>query len=208
MNLIFLFKFKFNDKYGFLFERLSIFKIGNEEKLYVSFVIAHRYTNFTVNVFDLSTTHDDSFKFSDKHTVRIYRYWCYDNYNNSPIETIPYLKLIKMINEHNPKPVKDDKNLNFLAKRMRRKRKNSNEDEKAKPEEVANYVIHSENSTRISTFILYDHIYDEIHKSSRVTTESAFKMFKTNVSHKNRIFDPARDISLVKMLLFVILAFR
>lgn len=143
----------------------------------------------------MSTTQDNSFKFSDKHTVRIYRYWCYDTYNNTPIETIPYLKLIKMINEQNPTP-KEDNGLKCLSNR-RRRRRNSKEEENIKPEDVANYVIHSEYSSRISTFMLYDHINDEIFRSSRVSTESAFKMFKTNVSHKNRIFDPARDVSLV-----------
>ena len=97
----------------------------------MSFLVAYRYTNFSINVFTISTAENS--KLSDKHTVKIYRFWSYDTVNN-PSETAIFLKFINTINKYNPGG----------QKKLDRKRKGKKETKKDDDnKKMSNYLIHS-----------------------------------------------------------------
>lgn len=122
---------KFNEKYAFLFDRKQARDLGLKENLNVTFGSAYRYTNFSINIFyisstikdiDLNNSTDNSSNESKEHEVRIYRFWSYDPINQIPNESGYYVKICSIVNYNNPVFVKssvDRKGLPFLMKRNR-----------------------------------------------------------------------------------------
>jgi hypothetical protein len=53
------------------------------------------------------------------------------------------------------------------------------------------------NSLRIATFMFCDFMSEEIKKTNRLSTENAYKMFKSNQTLKNQLFDPSKEFNLV-----------
>ena len=45
--------------------------------------------------------------------------------------------------------------------------------------------------------MMCDHLSEEIRKTQKFSTESAFKMFKYGQPIKNQLFDPSKEITLV-----------
>ncbi len=115
--------------------------MGQTENLNVTFGSAYRYTNFSINIFYISSKlkdTDNSTNDSKEHEVRIYRFWSYDPINQIPNETGYYVKICSIVNYNNPVFVKssvDRKGLPFL---MKRNRDNNNQNL------PANYLLNSE----------------------------------------------------------------
>jgi hypothetical protein len=42
-----------------------------------------------------------------------------------------------------------------------------------------------------------DYMSEEIKKTNRISTENAYKMFKSNQTLKNQLFDPSKEFNLV-----------
>lgn len=74
--------------------------ISNDIGLSINFTVAYRYTNFSINVYSISST-----RFNEEreqiHEVKIYRYWAYDPSNNIPTESSYFFKMIQIINFNN-----------------------------------------------------------------------------------------------------------
>lgn len=174
----------FVEKYADIFDQDSLSKIGDSAPIKVHFSSVTRYTNFTINLFYIESTNPAD-KDKPKHEVRLYSFWCFDQKTNLPNETSAYYRMIKVLNENNPK----------IATKVTKKNKN-----KPKLDAISNYMIHSENASRIATFMFCDFISEEIDKTRRISTENAFKMFKSKQPVKNQLFDPSKEMNLESYL--------
>ena len=54
------------------------------------------------------------------------------------------------------------------------------------------------NSSRIATFMFCDFMSEEIDKTKRLSTENAYRMFKSNQPIKNQLFDPSKGFNMVE----------
>ena len=48
--------------------------------------------------------------------------------------------------------------------------------------------------------MLCDHVSEEIRKTQKISTESAFRMFKKSQTTKNQLFDPSKEMNLVRFI--------
>ena len=129
-------KKKFIEKYGYIFDRNNLAGIGETENIQVTFDSAVRFANFSVNLFYITSR-----KFEEKekvrHELRLYCFWSFDPYSNVPNEVGYYFKMIKIINENNPKV------LQMLANNKHLKNKKLFKNI-ANMDAISNYILHSE----------------------------------------------------------------
>ena len=109
--------------------------------------------------------------------------------NNVPNETVFFLKMLIIINYSNPV---------FYKTKFADMRKPAYPVDNIDSSKIANYVIHSEKFQRVASFMLYDHVNDEIRLTSRFSTENSFKIFKTKQLYKSQVFDRHIKITIVK----------
>lgn len=132
----------------------------------IQFTALYEYTNYSVTVFNLNLKSNETDK---AHDVRIYRFWGYDKVNDIPCESAYFIKMLRTINFFNPiykKVSKFGQIGNYPKNQM----------------DVANYLIHSESTFKLYTFLLYDHTSDEFRLTDRFCIENSFK--KLNDSFK------------------------
>jgi hypothetical protein len=125
------------------------------------------------------------------HEVKIYRFWSYDLTNGIPSETVYFLKMTNIINFTNPVFYK-----NKFASSSNATRKPDYPVDNRESDRIANYLLHSEKFPRITSFMLYDHVNDEIRHTSRFSNENSFKMFKSKPYYKSQLFDRQIKITL------------
>ncbi|CAF0939077.1 unnamed protein product [Brachionus calyciflorus] len=182
----------FNKRYSFLYNKDLASRIGQAENLNIEFGYAYRYTNFSINIFYLSLLNTKDNTDDKEHEVRIYRFWSYDSETNLPTESAYFVKLIQIINFNNPQLIKPQQN-----RFNRRRRKDLYP--KDNFNDLTNYVIHSEEPSRMYSFMVFDHICDEIKLTSRFSTENAFKIFKS-IQKPDRLFDNSFKFTLEQYL--------
>jgi hypothetical protein len=132
----FIFFFKFIEKYGYIFDRNNLPSIGEVENIRITFDSAVRYANFSVNLFHISSRKSED-KEKARHELRLYCFWSFDPDTNIPNETVFFYKMIKVINENNPKVLQMIAN-NKLLKNKKIFKNIANMDA------ISNYIIHSE----------------------------------------------------------------
>ncbi len=143
-----------------MFDRNIARELGQSENLNITFGSAYRYTNFSINIFYISSTIKE-FDISDdpntnnddtknnnnnnnnnvnkEHEIRIYRFWSFDPVNQIPNETCYYVKICSIVNYNNPVFVKgpvDRRGLPFLKKKYPR--------DNTQNYRSANYLVNSE----------------------------------------------------------------
>jgi hypothetical protein len=116
---------KFVEKYADIFDQNNLSKIEEAAQIKVYFSSVTRYANFSVNLFYIESTKPDELT-KPKHEVRLYSYWCFDCETNLPNETATFYRMIKVLNENNPKIISN------CNKKM------------PKLDAISNYMIHSE----------------------------------------------------------------
>ena len=113
------------EKYADIFDQNNLSKIDEPAKIKVYFSSVTRYANFSVNLFYIESTKlEDTTK--PKHEVRLYSYWSFDCESNIPNETAMFFRMIKVLNENNPKII------SHANKKL------------PKLDAISNYMIHSE----------------------------------------------------------------
>ncbi len=110
--------------------------IGDVENIKITFDSAVRYANFSVNLFYINSRKNED-KEKPRHELRLYCFWSFDPENNIPNETAYFFKMIKVINENNPKV------LQMLANNKHLKNKKIFKNI-ANMDAISNYIIHSE----------------------------------------------------------------
>jgi hypothetical protein len=130
-------EFKFREKYSFLFDRQKAVDLGKAENLFISFGSAYRYTNFSINIFYISSLNNESNNDrNEEHEVRIYRFWAFDPFNQIPHETSYFFKFLNIINFNNPLYSKmNSKYGGFMRKRDAYPKNSQN---------VSRYALHAE----------------------------------------------------------------
>jgi hypothetical protein len=180
---------KFNRTYSFLYNRES--SRVTDTNLEIVFRTAYRYSNFSVNIFNLTRIDDPSTSkeqiLSGKnlndgkdsmHQVYIYRFWALDPSTHIPTETSYFLKFLQIINTNNPIFTK----LNQFTNKEQSPNATKYPRDNIGP--ITNYILHAPNIQRRCSFIFYDICFDISRLTSRYCTEVAFK----NLAYRNQLF--------------------
>jgi hypothetical protein len=121
--------------------------------IHVKYDATYKYSNFTVSVFKI--TRLDKLNAEEKR-VRVYRYWMFDA-DDCPASVKNFSKFLRFINWNNPV---------FNKVRSQGVKNAAYYPKDSVNDSSSTYILHSESKSRIQSFILYDHVCDELRYTS------------------------------------------